>query len=78
MVVHLGTGKDACCFFNYSPPSGLYEMVARQSEAKVERALSARAPPQRNAMEVHRLLAHPSEHIMRATSKAAGITLTGE
>ena len=77
-VAHLGTGDDACCFFNYVPSSGLYEMVARRSEAVVKRALVARAPPRRDVMQVHRLLAHPSEHITRKTAKAAGISLTGE
>ena len=38
----------------------------------------ARAPPQRDFMEVHCLLDHPSEHITRATAKATGIIITGE
>ena len=29
-VAHLGTGKDVCCYFNYSPSSGLYEMTGRR------------------------------------------------
>ena len=37
-----------------------------------------KAPPQRDIMEVHRFIAHPSEHITRATAKATGITITGE
>ena len=38
----------------------------------------ARALPQRDFMEVHCLLDHPSEHITRATAKATGIIITGE
>ena len=53
-------------------------MTARRRKATLERALAAKAPPQRDIMEVHRLLAHPSEHITRATTKAAGIIITGE
>ena len=33
---------------------------------------------QRDIIEVHRLLAHPSEHITRATAKATGIIITDE
>ena len=77
-VAQLGTGKDVCCYFSYSPSSGLYDMTARRRKAAPERALAARAPPRRDIMEVRRLLAHPSEHITRATAKATGIAITGE
>ena len=29
-VAHLGTGENACCHFDYSPSSGLYEMTAKR------------------------------------------------
>ena len=78
MVAHLGTGKDVCYCFSYSPWSGLHEMTARTRNATPERELAANTPPQRDIMEVHRFLAHPSEHITRATAKATGVTMTGE
>ena len=53
-------------------------MTARRIKASPERALVARAPLQRDIMEVKRLLANPSEHITRATSKATGIIIPGE
>ena len=78
MVTHLATGKDVCFYFSYSPSSGLYEMVARRRNVTTKRALAARAPPQCDIREVHRLLAHPSKHVTRATVKATGIIITGE
>ena len=77
-VAHLETGNDVCCKFSYSPSSGLYEMTARGRKPTSERALAARAPPQRDIMEVLRLLAHPSEDITRATTKATDIIITGK
>ena len=77
-VVHLRTGKDVCCYFSYSPSLGLYEMTASRRKATPECELAARAPPQRDIMEVRRLLAHPSEHITMATAKATSIIITGE
>ena len=59
-VTHLGTRINMCCSLSYSPSSGLYEIVARKRKAKPKRALAARAPPQRDIMEVHRIFAHPS------------------
>ena len=53
-------------------------MMARRRKATPERALAARAPPQSDIMEIHRLLAHPSEHITRATATPTGIIITGE
>ena len=53
-------------------------MAERRTNATPERALAARAPPQREIMEVHRLLAHTSETITRATTKATGIIITGD
>ena len=53
-------------------------MTKRRRKAAPERALAARAPPHRDIMKVHRLLAHPSETITRATTKATGIIITGE
>ena len=40
MVAHLGTGKNMCCYFGYSPWLGLYEMTARRRKATPERALA--------------------------------------
>ena len=77
-VAHLGTGNDVFCYFSYSLSLGLYEMTARRRKTTPERALAARTPPQRDIMEVHRLLAHPSEHITGATAKATGIIKTDE
>ena len=77
-VAHLGSGKDMCCYFSFSPSSGLYEMTARRIKTSPERALVARAPPQRDIVEIKRILANPSEHITRATSKATGIIIPGE
>ena len=77
-VAYLGTGKHVCCSFSYSLSSGLHEMTSRRRKATPERALAARAPPQRDIMEVHRLLTHPSEHITRATANATGIIITDE
>ena len=76
-IAHLGTGKDVCCYFSYSPSSGLYEMTARRRKQH-RSALLARAPPQHGIMEVHRLLAHPIENITRATAKATTIIRTSE
>ena len=75
---HLGTGKDAWCYFSYSPSSGLYETTAKRRKATPERALVAKAPQQRDIMQVHRLFVHPSEHITRATAKVTGPFITGE
>ena len=77
-VAHLETRKDVCCYFSYSPSSGLYEMTARRRKQAPERALAARAPPQRDNMEGHRLLAHPSEHIIRVIAKATDIVIMSE
>ena len=77
-VAHLGTEKHVCCYFSYSPPSGLYEMAARRGKATPERALAVRAPPQGDIMEVHHLLAHPSEQITRVTARTPGIIITSE
>ena len=78
MVAHLGTGKDVCCYFSYSPSSGLYEMTEKRRKATPERALAARVPPQRDIVERHRRLAHLSEHITRATAKATDIVTTSD
>ena len=53
-------------------------MTERRPKATPERALAARAPPQRDLMKVHSLLAHTSETITRATTKATDIIITGE
>ena len=77
-VAHLRAGEDVCCYFSYSPSSGLYEMTVRRRKATPERAIVARATPQRHIIEVHRLLAHPSEHFTRETANATDIIITGE
>ena len=77
-VAHLGTGEDVCFYFSYSPSSGLYEMTARRRKTTPERALGAKCPPQRDIMELHHLLAHPSKHITKATAKATGLIITVE
>ena len=41
-------------------------------------ALAMRAGVSRDVMEVHRMLAHPSENIMRKTAKIMGIETTGQ
>ena len=76
-VAHLGTGKDVCCYISYTPSSGLYEMMKTRRKATPGHTLAARAPPQRDIIEVQRLLAHPSE-LTRATTMAARIIITGE
>ena len=77
-VAHLETRKDVCCDSSYSPSSGLYEMMASRRRSTPQRAFATRAPPQCDIMEVHRLLAQPSEYIIRASAKATGIIITGE
>ena len=64
-VAHLGIGKNVCCYFSYSPSSRLHEMRARSKKATPECTLTARAPPQREIMEVHSLLVQSSEHTTR-------------
>lgn len=57
----------------------MYELQAIQRNAGgKEAALPARGLPTRDVMGLHRLLAHPSEQIARASAKAAGIGVTGE
>ena len=70
--------RDVCCYFSYLLSSRLYEMTERRRKATPERALAARAPPQRDIMKVHRLLAQTSETTTRATTKSTGIIMTGE
>ena len=53
-------------------------MTERWTKATPERALAARAPPQRDIMEIHRLLTHTSETSTRATTKATAIIITGK
>ena len=53
-------------------------MTARKRKETPERALTATAPPQRDIKEVHRRLAHPSDHITRATAKAAVVIIMRE
>ena len=35
-TIPLETGKDVCCYFSYSPSSGLYEMTARRRKSYTE------------------------------------------
>ena len=53
-------------------------MTEKRRKATPDRALAARAPPLRDIMKVHRLLAHTSEIITGATTKSTGIIITGE
>ena len=53
-------------------------MTAGRRKITPERALAARAAPQRDIMEIHRLLTHPSEHITRAIIKSIGFIITGK
>lgn len=75
---HVSTGEDACCVFNLNEASGLYEMKAKRSALRAERKKLTSIPTQRDILEAHHLMAHPSEHITRMTAKAVGIKLTGE
>ena len=68
-VTHLGTRINMCCDLSYSTSSGLYEIAAKERKAKPKRALAARAQPQRDIMEVHRLFTHPSEHTLGQQQK---------
>ena len=48
MTAHLGTVNGVCCYFSYSPSPGLCEITEMRRKATPERALTARAPPQRD------------------------------
>ena len=50
----------------------------KEEKQTPERALAARVPSQRDIMEVHRPLAHPSEYITRVTAKATDIITMSE
>ena len=45
---------------------------------KIASGAALRASPSRDVMEVHRMLAHPSEDITRKTAEMMGIETTGQ
>ena len=90
----LGFPGEESLVFKFCPRRGLFSATGARRISRQEAALEAnltenelvkiasgaalRASASRDVMEVHRMLAHPSEDITRKTSEMMGIETTGQ